>query len=97
MKQHKTNNTTTAASTGVERSFSRGRLNVSRLRHSLSDETTRSATVLGSWATIPGLVPREELIANIRAKGPRWEAEAPKMPTRSEPEMVESESDNNDL
>jgi hypothetical protein len=62
-----------AASTDVERGFSRGRLNVSRLRHSLSDESTRAATVLGSWANIPGLVIEEELISNIRDKEFRWQ------------------------
>jgi hypothetical protein len=62
-----------AASTDVERGFSRGRLNVSRLRHSLSDESTRAATVLGSWANIPGLVVEEELISNIRDKEFRWQ------------------------
>jgi hypothetical protein len=61
-----------AASTDVERAFSRGRLTVSRLRHSLSDETTRAATVLGSWADIPGLVLNEELIKNIRDKKFHW-------------------------
>jgi hypothetical protein len=62
-----------AASTDVERGFSRGRLNVSRLRHSLSDESTRAATVLGSWAQIPGLVVDDELVANIHDKEFRWQ------------------------
>ena len=61
-----------AASTDVERAFSRGRLTVSRLRHSLSDESTRAATVLSSWANISGLIPEEEIIENIRLKRFRW-------------------------
>jgi hypothetical protein len=61
-----------AASTDVERSFSQGRLNVSRLRHSLSDESTRSATVFGSWiANGSGIVPEEDLIKNLQQKSLR--------------------------
>jgi hypothetical protein len=61
-----------AASTDIERGFSRGRLTVSRLWHSLSDESTRAATVLGSWAGIPGLVKSEELVKNIKDKQFHW-------------------------
>jgi len=61
-----------AASTDVERAFSKGRLNVSRLRHSLSDESTRAATVLGSWAEIPGLVRDDELVKHIKDKQFSW-------------------------
>ena len=45
---------------------------MSRLRHSLSDESTRAATVLGSWATIDGLIPVQEVVENIHNKGSRW-------------------------
>ncbi|KAI0069216.1 hypothetical protein BV25DRAFT_1777220, partial [Artomyces pyxidatus] len=55
-----------ASSTDVERAFSRGSLNVSRLRHSLSDESTRAATVLQSWMSIPGLVHEKELAEMMR-------------------------------
>ncbi|KAI0061452.1 hypothetical protein BV25DRAFT_1771677, partial [Artomyces pyxidatus] len=55
-----------ASSTDVERAFSRGSLNVSRLRHSLSDESTRAATVLQSWMSIPGLVHEKELTEKMR-------------------------------
>lgn len=61
-----------AASTDVERAFSSGGLHVSRLRHSLSDQSTRAATVLGSWASIEGLIPSQELLEMIRKKGPGW-------------------------
>jgi len=61
-----------ASSTDIERGFSKGRLTVSHLRHSLSDESTRAATVLGSWASVSGLVPDAELIENIKKKGSRW-------------------------
>ena len=65
----------TAASTDVERGFSKGRLTVSCLRHSLSDESTRAETVLGSWANIAGLVSNDDLIDNIRKKRFRWAKE----------------------
>jgi hypothetical protein len=57
-----------ASSTDVEHSFSQGRLNVSRLRHSLSEESTRAATVFGSWVGIEELVVTEDLIDNIQRK-----------------------------
>lgn len=61
-----------ACSTDIERGFSKGCNTVSRLRHSLSDESTRAATVLASWAGLPGLVPDVEIIDNIKKKKFRW-------------------------
>ena len=57
-----------ATSVDAERAFSRGRLTVSRLRHSLSEQSVRASTVLGSWARIPGLVPEQEMIDMIADK-----------------------------
>lgn len=57
-----------ATSTDSERSFSRGRLTVSRLRHSLSDESVRTGTVLGSWSNYPELVPETEIINLLAEK-----------------------------
>jgi hypothetical protein len=42
------------------------------LRHSLSESSTRAATILGSWAEVPDLIPEQEMIENIRAKRFRW-------------------------
>jgi hypothetical protein len=56
------------SSTDVEHFFSQGRLNVSHLQHSLSDKSTRAATVFGSWVGIEGLVVTEDLIDNIQRK-----------------------------
>jgi len=61
----------TATSTDVERAFSRGRLTVSRMRHSLSDESTRAATVLSSWMSVPRLVPELDIIQVFRDKASR--------------------------
>ncbi|KAL1945891.1 hypothetical protein VTO73DRAFT_1893 [Trametes versicolor] len=55
-----------ATSTDAERAFSRGRLTVSRLRHSLADESVRANTVLGSWARIADLLPEADLVEVIR-------------------------------
>ncbi len=70
-----------------ERSFSSGSQNVSRFRHSLSDRSVRTATVLGSWASV-GLVPEEDIIEGIRSKGPCW---------RVKEEEEEEEDDNDDI
>jgi hypothetical protein len=61
----------TATSTDVERSFSSGGLTVSKMRHSLSDESTRAASVLGAWCDLPGAVPRDEIVAVFKDKGKR--------------------------
>jgi hypothetical protein len=60
------------ASTDVEHAFSQGRLTVSHLQHSLSDESTCAATVLSSWANISRLIPESEIIENIHLKCFRW-------------------------
>ncbi|RDX39816.1 hypothetical protein OH76DRAFT_1298907, partial [Lentinus brumalis] len=51
-----------ATSCDAERAFSRGRLTVSRLRHSLGDSSVRANTLLGSWARIPELVEEKKLL-----------------------------------
>lgn len=57
-----------ATSTDAERAFSRGGLTVSKLRHSLYDESTRAATVFGSWAESPELIPEREIIEMFKKK-----------------------------
>ncbi|KAL1940908.1 hypothetical protein VTO73DRAFT_7544 [Trametes versicolor] len=56
-----------AASTDAERAFSRGGLTVSKYRHSLTDESVRASTLLGSWANIPELVPEGDTIAKLKS------------------------------
>jgi hypothetical protein len=60
-----------ATSTDVERAFSRGGLTVSKMRHSLSDESTRAASVLGAWCDLSGAIPRDEILEVFRDKGKR--------------------------
>ncbi|TFK80245.1 hypothetical protein K466DRAFT_504232, partial [Polyporus arcularius HHB13444] len=60
-----------AASVDVERAFSWGGLTVSKLRHNLSDESTRAATVLGAWAKVPGLLPEADIVSMFEQKAKR--------------------------
>jgi hypothetical protein len=41
------------------------------MRHSLSDESTRAASVLGAWCELPGAVPRDEIMAVFKEKSKR--------------------------
>ncbi|TFK84149.1 hypothetical protein K466DRAFT_497099, partial [Polyporus arcularius HHB13444] len=76
-----------AASVDVERA--RGGLTVSKLRHNLSDESTRAATVLSTWTKIPGLVPHKEIVQLFDNKGKRMKAKA----RSGEAQQDESDSD----
>lgn len=60
-----------AASTDVERAFSRGGLTVSKRRHSLNDESTQAATVLSSWAMVGGIIPEGKILEVFRDKSKR--------------------------
>lgn len=41
------------------------------MRHSLSDESTRAASVLGSWCQLPGAIPRDEIVQLFKDKSKR--------------------------
>jgi len=41
---------------------------VSKMRHSLSDESVHAASVLGSWCNIPGIVPHAEIMEVFKNK-----------------------------
>jgi hypothetical protein len=60
-----------ASSTDVERAFSKGGLTVSKFRHSLSDESARSSSVLGSWTGLDGAIPRDLILQLFKDKGKR--------------------------
>ena len=60
-----------ATSTDAEHSFSKGGLTVSKLRHSLSDESTRASTVLGSWTELEGAIPHAEIVQRFKEKSKR--------------------------
>ena len=44
---------------------------VSKMRHLLSDESTRTATMLSSWCDFPSTVPQEEIISIFHDKSKR--------------------------
>jgi hypothetical protein len=81
-------------STDVERAFSRGGLTVSRMRHSLSDESVRAATVLGSWCSIPDAIPRDKIVSVFRdkAKHPKGKEPVASVSTSSGPAASASSS-----
>jgi hypothetical protein len=41
---------------------------VSKMQHLLSDKSVRAATVLGSWCSLAGAIPQDEVVASIRDK-----------------------------
>ena len=57
-----------ASSCDVEHGFSQGGLTVSKLCHSLSDESMQAATVLHAWSEIPGLIPEADIIQVFKDK-----------------------------
>lgn len=57
-----------ASSTDVECAFSMGGLTVSKLQHSLSDESTHAASILGSWLDLDSAIPRNEIIQLFKDK-----------------------------
>ena len=60
-----------ASSTDVERAFSAGGLTVSKFRHSLSDESIRASSVLGSWFSLDGAIPCNEITQVFKDKHKR--------------------------
>jgi hypothetical protein len=46
----------------MERGFLQGSLTVTKLHHQLSDHSTWAATVVNSWHTFPGLIPKAKII-----------------------------------
>jgi hypothetical protein len=80
-----------ATSTDVEQAFSKGGLTVSRFWHSLSDKSTCTSTVLGSWAALDeiipdGVIPKDEVIEEFKNKHRR-----PKKRVRVEKDESETE------
>lgn len=78
---------TAAASTDLETGFSRGGLTVLKLRHSLSDQSVRATTIVGSWLRlgIPGVLDEAELLEGLRDK--------PKRSNKGKGKAIESDID----
>ncbi|KAJ3576951.1 hypothetical protein NP233_g99 [Leucocoprinus birnbaumii] len=61
-----------AASTDIECAFSHGGLTVSKMHHSLSDESTCTSAVMGSWSDSPiNIIPHEKILQVLRDKSKR--------------------------
>jgi hypothetical protein len=80
-----------ATSTDVELSFLQGGLTVSKMCHSLSDESTRATTVLSSWCDFPPAIPRDDIVAIFRDKSKRPKGEKGKETAESEVLVNDSE------
>ena len=57
-----------ASSCDVKHGFSHGGLTVSKLRHTLLNESMRATTVLNAWSEIPGLIPESNIIQVFKDK-----------------------------
>jgi hypothetical protein len=80
----------------VERGFSRGGLTVSKLRHGLSDESTRASTVLHAWSQIPGLIPENEIIQVFKNKCRRLKKSGKESEHENNKDVMVIESDSSD-
>jgi hypothetical protein len=80
-----------AASTDVERAFSCGGLTVSKMCHSLKDESVRAATLVGSWVSFPGVILHDELVKTLdeKSKRPKGKGVAPTGPVERGQDIVE--------
>ena len=65
---------------------------MSKLRHSLSDESTRASTVLGSWTELDGAIPHAEIIQRFKdkSKRPKKKAQVQEHMDESEPIIIDS-------
>ena len=61
-----------ATSTDVKCAFSSGGLTVSKMRHSLSENSVRATTVVGSWAGFDGAIPLDKIMAVFKEKRKRY-------------------------
>ena len=43
-------------------------MTVSKLHHSLSDKSAHAATVVGSWSTLEGAIPKDEIVQLFKGK-----------------------------
>ncbi|PPQ84242.1 hypothetical protein CVT26_013048 [Gymnopilus dilepis] len=88
-----------ASSCDVERAFSRGGLNVSKLRHALSDESTRASTVVNSWSEFPELIPAAKIVELFQDKQSRLgkQKQPANKSTDDEVVIVDSPEDSMDI
>jgi hypothetical protein len=46
------------------------------MRHTLNDESVHAATLVGSWAAFPGLIPHDDVIQTFNNKSKRPKGKA---------------------
>ena len=71
---------------------------VSKLQHSLSDELTHAATVLGSWGSLDGAIPRDEIVQGFKDKNKQKKKKQKIVPVEdNDIEVIDLENDETDL
>lgn len=86
-----------ASSCDVERAFSRGGLNVTKLQHALSEDLTHAATVLHAWSEFPELIPSTKIIQIFQDKAKRLGTQKRKGLASQDSAMDVDESDDPEL
>jgi hypothetical protein len=84
-----------ASSCDVERGFSRGGLTVTKLRHALSDDSTRASTLLHAWSEFPELIPTAKIIQIFKDKPSRTvkEQNASRATTKEPSDVMDTDVD----
>ena len=77
----------------MEHGFSRGGLTVTKLRHALSDDSTRVSTVLHTWSEIPGLIPEADIIQLFKDKSRHLKGKGKQKDTGKDANHVYSDLD----
>ena len=62
-----------------------GGLTISKLWHSLSDNSAHATTILGSWSKLEGVIPKEAIIKSFENKS-KHPKKKQKMTKATEPE-----------
>ena len=76
------------SSCNVEHGFSHGGLTVTKLRHALSDDSTRASTILHAWSQIPGLIPEADIIELFKDKCRRLKGKGKQGKTTKDTESI---------
>lgn len=84
-----------ATSTDAERAFSHSGLTVTKLRHSLADESVRSATLLASWSKIKDLITEATALPLLQGSNGKGHAPVPPAGEGAGGKAVDSLQDGN--
>ena len=85
-----------ASSCDVEHGFSRGGLTVTKLWHTLSDDSTQASTIPHAWSQIPGLIPEADIIEIFKNKGRCLKGKDKQGKTNKDIESIVSGSESKD-